>query len=263
MATLASAYPIANPEDLASAFPRAVALTDATEVGGEPRYERGVYRPSRRSGPLAFCASAGVMLAALAALATLNIVGRHEATQRLTVVEMKELDTTPPPPPPERLEQPIEQRAQVFVPKPMIELPSPGPTQVALDTPPPIQPTTQPPAVTSPKIAAPAATAPAAPAAPSSDPVEGGDLSSQVLSAKPPAYPLDARRRKEQGTVKLMVLVGPDGKVSDVKVSGSSGSAFLDRAALSAVKRWRWTPQKKNGVPVAVRGYVTIPFVLV
>lgn len=225
---------------------------------------RCVYQPSRRSGPMAFAASAGVILAAMAALATLNVVAQHKAASRLTVVAMKELDTTPPPPPPKSLETPVEQPPQAFIPRPMIQLPSPGPTQVAVDLPPPPSA----PVIAALRIVAPVgpalAAAPAAPAAPaaSSDPIEGGDLSSQVLSARPPAYPIDARRRKEQGTVKLMVLVGPDGRVSDIRLADSSGSEALDRAALSAVKRWRWSPQTKGGAPVAIRGYVTIPFVL-
>jgi protein TonB len=209
---------------------------------------------------MAFAASAGVMLAAMAALATLNVVAQHKAASRLTVVAMKQLDTLPPPPPPppKSLEKPVVQPPQAFIPKPMIEVPSPGPTQVALDVPAPPSA----PVVATPRIVAAAGpVAEAAPAA-SADPVEGGDLSSQVLSAKPPTYPIDARRRREQGTVKLMVLVGPDGRVSDIQLAGSSGSQALDRAALGAVKRWRWSPQKKGGVPVAVRGYVTIPFVL-
>jgi protein TonB len=262
MATLASAsrlpeldMPTRLPHPRAAARPFVVA---PAEFAGS--YERSAYQPSRKAGPVAFLASAGMIAAGLAALATLNIVAKHHRAERLTVVEMKELETAPPPPP-EKLVKPIESPPQVFVPKPMIELPSSGPTQVALDVPPPIAPTVQ---AVAPAVEAPAA-APAAPAAPaaSSSAVEGGDLSSQVLSAKPPVYPVEARRAREQGTVKLLVLVGPDGRVSDVAVSGSSGSKRLDQAALSAVKRWRWSPTKRDGAPVAVRGTVTIPFVLV
>ena len=83
-----------------------------------------------------------------------------------------------------------------------------------------------------------------------------------MLFAKPPSYPLDSRRAREQGTVKLRVLVGSDGAVKDIEIAGSSGSARLDRAALQAVRRWRWSPVMSNGSAVAVRGYVTIPFVL-
>jgi protein TonB len=254
MATLAA--PRYAPALTPSFQPVALRTPDGVP-NGHMVMERSVYQPSRRSGPVAFAASAGMILAGIAALATLNVVAQHKAPSRLTVVAMKELDTTPPPPPPKSLDKPVQQPPRAFIPKPMIQLPSPGPVQVALDLPPPPSapvPTTR-------AVAPAIATAAAAPVA-SSDPVEGGDLSSQVLSAKPPAYPVDARRRREQGTVKLMVLVGPDGKVSDIQLASSSGSQALDRAALGAVKRWRWAPQKKAGSPVAVRGYVTIPFVL-
>jgi protein TonB len=208
---------------------------------------------------VAVLASAGVILAVMAALATLNVVAQHKAQSRLTVVAMKKLDTTLPPPSPKSLEKPVKQPPVAFVPKPRIALPSAGPTQVALDLP---LPAAAPSVTIAPRIVAPVGVAaPAAPAA-SSDPVEGGDLSSQVLSARPPVYPLDARRRREQGTVKLLVLVGPDGRVSDIALAASSGSDSLDRAALGAVKRWRWAPQTKSGAPVAVSGYVVIPFVL-
>jgi protein TonB len=263
MATLASAsrlpeleMPARLPQPRVLAKPVAVPTAELTES-----YQRSTYQPSRKAGPVAFFASAGMIAAGVAALATLNIVAKRHGTERLTVVEMKELETAPPPPPPEKLVEPMVSPPQVFVPKPMIELPSPGPTQVALDVPPPPAPMVQ---AVAPAPEAPAA-APAAPAAPapSSSTVEGGDLSSQVISAKPPVYPVEARRAREQGTVKLLVLVGPDGRVSDVAVSGSSGSKRLDQAALSAVKRWRWSPTKRDGAAVAVRGYVTIPFVLV
>lgn len=254
MATLASPryVPDAKPP-----FQRPQTRPVGKEFGDQAPIARCVYQPSRRSGPVAFAVSAGVILAGLAALATLNVVAQHKAASRLTVVAMKELDTTPPPPP-KSLEKPVEQPRQAFIPKPLIQLPSPGPIQVALDLPPPPSA----PVIATARIVAPAGPTLAAAPVASSDPVEGGDLSSQVLSAKPPAYPIDARRRREQGTVKLMVLVGPDGRVSEIELATSSGSQALDRAALGAVKRWRWAPQKKAGAPVAVRGYVTIPFVL-
>lgn len=263
MATLASASRL--PEfDIVSSAPALRSVTEPFAAQIDHAYQRSAYQPSRKTGPIAFLASAGMIAGALAALATLNIVGKHHSARHLTVVDMQRLDITPPPPPPEKLVRPVDVPPQAFVPKPMIQLPSPGPTQVALDAPPPPAPVMQAIAAPAPQVAAPAAAAPApaapAPAAPAA--VEGGDLSSQVLSAKPPVYPVAARRAREQGTVKLLVLVGPDGRVSDVMVSSSSGSKRLDEAALSAVKRWRWSPTKRDGAAVAVRGTVTIPFVL-
>lgn len=256
MATLAAARTF-HDETRTSARRQAAPVA----VSGAPQpIVRHGYQPSRRSGPVAGLASAGLLLAAMAALATLNVVAEKKALPHLTVVEARELDVTPPPPPPpqQKLEKPVEQAPQVFIPQPKLVLPSQGPTQVTVDVPPP---PSAPVLAAAPKVAAVTGPAIAAPA-PASDPIEGGDLSSQVMSAKPPTYPVDARRRREQGTVKLLVLVGPDGHVSDIQLASSSGSQALDRAALGAVKRWRWAPQKKGGAPVAVRGYVTIPFVL-
>lgn len=220
-------------------------------------YERGSYQASAGARPIALLASAGAILAIVGAMATLNVVAAYKQQTRLTTVQIRELDVTPPPPPPEptKLETPEAARTQTVVPPPMIALPASGPSQVVVDTPPPpvpVQVTSQGTAVSAPPAIAPKP----------ATTVEGGDLSSKVLYAKPPSYPTDARRAREQGTVKLMVLVGADGTVKDIKVSGSSGSDRLDRAALHAVKRWRWSPTMSGGVATAVRGTVTIPFVL-
>ncbi|WP_232492367.1 energy transducer TonB [Novosphingobium kaempferiae] len=219
-------------------------------------WERSEYRPAR-ANPVALIASAAMILGMGACLATLNIVAAHKERMRLTAVELEELEVTPPPPPPEptKLETPQAAVTQTVAPKPMIELPSPGPQQVMVDAPPPPAP----PTFVSEGVKP--AAAPAVAPAPAST-MEGGDLSSKVLFAKPPTYPVDARRAHEQGTVKLLLLVGSDGTVKDIKVASSSGSSRLDGAALRAVKHWRWSPTMSNGVATAVRGYVTIPFVL-
>jgi len=57
--------------------------------------------------------------------------------------------------------------------------------------------------------------------------------------------------------VGLLVTVGPDGTVQDAAVDVSGGAAF-DAAALDAVKKWRFRPALRNGVPFAAR--VRIPF---
>lgn len=222
-------------------------------------YEPSSYLPSTGVRPLAFLASAGAILAIAAALMTLNIVASHKAQSHLTTIEVRDLDVVPPPPPPATtLEAAQAAKAEAVVPKPTIELPSTGPLQVMLDVPPPPTPTLT--ASEGAKTNAPVAAA-VAPAAATT--LEGGDLASKVLFAKPPTYPTESRRAREQGTVKLLVLVGADGKVADISVAGSSGSQRLDRAALQAVRRWRWSPTMRDGSAMPVRGYVTIPFVLV
>jgi len=67
-----------------------------------------------------------------------------------------------------------------------------------------------------------------------------------------PAYPMSAIRAGEEGKLALQVLVGPDGRVVEVKVVQSSGSARLDQAAMSEARsRWRLRPATRDGVPFA------------
>lgn len=76
----------------------------------------------------------------------------------------------------------------------------------------------------------------------------------------PPRYPPQALRRGESGTVLVRVRVGADGTPEDVSIADSSGSRLLDRAALEAVRRWRFTPATANGRPVADTVQVPIDF---
>ncbi|QWP74962.1 TonB family protein [Lysobacter sp. K5869] len=66
-----------------------------------------------------------------------------------------------------------------------------------------------------------------------------------------PRYPATALRRGEGGTVVLRVNVGADGRADEVAVTRRSGSRDLDRAALSAVRDWRFKPATRNGREVA------------
>ncbi len=77
-----------------------------------------------------------------------------------------------------------------------------------------------------------------------------------------PLYPEISRRRGQQGTVQLEVAVQADGVVDTVSVSQSSGYKSLDRAALTAVRRWRFRPATSAGLAVASRVVVPIDFIL-
>jgi protein TonB len=71
-------------------------------------------------------------------------------------------------------------------------------------------------------------------------------------SCEPPKYPKAALMNEETGTVALMFLVSPDGKVTDSKVDKSSGSKSLDKAALSAFTQCKFKPGTKDGKPDAL-----------
>ena len=64
-------------------------------------------------------------------------------------------------------------------------------------------------------------------------------------------------RRREEGEVILRVLVDVNGDPTQIEVEKSSRSRLLDRAAIDAVRNWKFNPGLKNGQPVA--GWVLVP----
>jgi len=67
---------------------------------------------------------------------------------------------------------------------------------------------------------------------------------------RPPAYPSDAARRGETGAVLVIIHVAPNGYATGAEVAESSGSASLDKAAVAAVRKWRFRPAMKGGLAV-------------
>jgi TonB family protein len=79
----------------------------------------------------------------------------------------------------------------------------------------------------------------------------------------PPAYPVIARRREQQGTVTLRVLVAIDGAVQRAEIAESSGFDALDDAAIETVRRrWRFVPARSAGTPIESWVLVPIRFAL-
>lgn len=70
------------------------------------------------------------------------------------------------------------------------------------------------------------------------------------LNNKAPVYPMLSRKRKEQGTVWLLLLVSKEGVVTELKLKKTSGFDRLDQAALQAVKKWKFQPARKQGQPI-------------
>jgi protein TonB len=81
----------------------------------------------------------------------------------------------------------------------------------------------------------------------------------RALETPDPEYPEGARRALQQGTVVLWLIVGPDGKPRDIRVSRALGMGF-DEKAIEAVSRWRFEPAMKDGKPVAVQINVEVNF---
>jgi len=87
----------------------------------------------------------------------------------------------------------------------------------------------------------------------------GGDVTpAQLLKSVPPAYPAMARSQRISGNVQIDALIDESGSVSAVKVL--SGPPLLHRAALDAVKQWKYSPALLDGKPTSMHLTVTVQF---
>ncbi len=73
-----------------------------------------------------------------------------------------------------------------------------------------------------------------------------------------PVYPPEALAQKLHGPVILQARVGRDGSVEDLKIV--RGYFILGRAAIAAVKQWRFQPYNINGHAAATQTVITINF---
>lgn len=75
-----------------------------------------------------------------------------------------------------------------------------------------------------------------------------------------PDYPAAARQLRVQGKVVLRAVISREGAIENLQVV--SGHPMLVRAAVDAVRQWRYRPYMLNGDPVEVETEVTVNFVL-
>jgi len=67
-----------------------------------------------------------------------------------------------------------------------------------------------------------------------------GELTRKAKTKVMPAYPDLARRMNITGTVKVLVVVAPNGSLKDTKIVG--GNPLLVNAAMDALKKWKFEP---------------------
>ncbi len=77
-----------------------------------------------------------------------------------------------------------------------------------------------------------------------------------------PIYPERARERGTEGWVDLEFVVTKDGATRDPVVRGAEPEGVFDRAAMDAVKRWRYVPRVVNGAIVEQRVEARLRFQL-
>lgn len=81
---------------------------------------------------------------------------------------------------------------------------------------------------------------------------------SKLLQAPEAVYPPAAKAAGIQGTVKLQIVIGKDGRVVEAMVM--SGNPLLAPAAIEAVNRWLYRSTLLNGQPVELVTEVEVNF---
>jgi protein TonB len=89
--------------------------------------------------------------------------------------------------------------------------------------------------------------------------VGGGVSAPRQIYAPEPEYSEEGRKTKTQGVVTVQCIVGPDGRVHEMKVVQSLGMG-LDEKAMEALRQWKFEPAKKDSQPVAVLVNVEVRF---
>ncbi len=88
---------------------------------------------------------------------------------------------------------------------------------------------------------------------------EGKLVEPKLLKSAAPVYPEREKREKVTGLVVIDILIDEEGKVADTDVVASPLESF-SKAADACVRKWRFRPGTKDGVPAAFRQRVTINF---
>lgn len=93
-----------------------------------------------------------------------------------------------------------------------------------------------------------------------SEPVSVSEQAERALliHAVDPSYPPEAAPQKLRGAVVLQATIGRDGSVQDLKIV--RGSFILCKAAIAAVKQWRFQPYTLNGRAAQTQTTITVEF---
>ncbi len=80
----------------------------------------------------------------------------------------------------------------------------------------------------------------------------------RLLHMVQPVYPPIAKSAHIEGTVELSAVIGTDGRVRELKVTG--GHVLLRKAAMDAVRQWIYKPPVLNGESVEIVAPIAVVF---
>lgn len=220
----------------------------------------------RSARPLSF--GAVVLLHGAAIAAVLLIKGPGWIRTEDKPLVATEVKLRPPPPP-------------VEVPPPPIDKPVPqAPTISRLDVPPRVIPTPVPsipvasdrPILSSSPVIG-SATVPSTAAAARPEPRAevpvrevrppvrvDSQFDPRFAGALQPPYPASEQRNEREGSVRVRVTIGPDGRVKAVERVSATSDAFWQATQRQAISRWRFKPATVDGRPVESNKILSVHF---
>jgi protein TonB len=75
-----------------------------------------------------------------------------------------------------------------------------------------------------------------------------------------PPYPASAQREGAEGTVRVRVAIGPDGRVKSVQKVEASRDDFFAATERQALRYWRFKPATVDGKPIASSKLMVVHF---
>jgi TonB family protein len=90
--------------------------------------------------------------------------------------------------------------------------------------------------------------------------IGGNVMEAHLVKKVQPNYPAEAKQRGIQGVVEFAAIIGPDGKIEDLKLV--KAPLALYRESRDAVRQWEYRPTLLNGQPVSVITNLVVNFTL-
>jgi periplasmic protein TonB len=201
----------------------------------------GAFYQQKRTSPTALAVVLLMHGAGLTALALAKSEALRPTREPPIVVNTIPEQKPPPQVPPDPVKQTPQPQQQTVLtpPRPVIDLPAQGPVVTWTPPPTPIFVIPDPGPVTLP---------PRKPDVVPPRKIESARARANLASyVSDEDYPSTAVRNEEQGTTRFRLGVGPDGKVTNCTITGSSGSPALDSATCRLMKsRARFTPARDS-----------------
>ena len=79
-----------------------------------------------------------------------------------------------------------------------------------------------------------------------------------LLKRITPVYPTLAQQMHVEGAVQLQANISKEGNITSIKVL--SGDPLLTRAAVDAVRQWKYKPYQLDGQPLEIQTPITVNF---